>query len=783
MAARLPKGEESPPLSPHPVPRVKAEGSWSPPFVSPLANRESVTALSSPDIHISSDRRRESLQAENVHRNTLASPLGLNEGSSPAVSAANEDFYAIPVFARSKENTHDLGSVSYDVPAVKIYRIRDQATLAVYPLDRELLGEVWNTAEQLEEWKLEPLPRAWLDAERKFLPLVEYPLEFLQALLTVLRTQQFTDGAAFSNSVWKKACRRPIPAITVAKTCSSCGVLRKFAARTLLTAPRQFPTWKCAHLGLECNDDVEVTIYTVSPEQWQAAAKPSSAPSRAQSVLPSFAFEQHSQKPPALSPRVSPDVVPASVPRRRPEYFHVATPVHHASLDPREQSHSPFLLSAKPASRTPADPEVRAGTAQRRFDPDAGDDLLSLSDRESNPGQYSPRVPAVEYLTWSQVPLEKRVTNERTSSIMGGRSSALRRATPSHFMVGDPLLHMTESDPSRSQVADFARWMHSSTWRLQRKDLDKWVGTRKSALFEAKGTPMEVTNWDTMMNTFFADNAIINPVIQARLATQTFRGTAANWWRAHSMIVPELVVTYEQLLEWIRTELVPLADPATAVLAWRQLRFLGDVDDYLRQLDQLSTHFPLPHETLLAMATEPLGREALSSVYKADQMHGPTGMPYTRLRKFIHAHLQEMTPSARKHLADAPPMALGYGKSMNDRERRYPTNTAPRRPMQAHMFDLNSREVPEQQHTQAERPPRRYGRGPNPCWVCGSDHHIWSACDKRKRGRCACCGSEAHMTRDCAQRFFPDPQAPRPYYYQNSAPSRPPPPAPNTISG
>ena len=343
MASRLPKGEESPPLSPHPVPRVKAEGLWSPPFVSPLANRESDPAPSSSDMHISLGRRREPLLAENVHRNTLASPLAQNEGSSPAASTTNEDFYAIPVFARSKENTHDLGSVSYDVPAIRIYRIRDQVTLAVYPLDRELLGEVWNTVEQLEEWKLESLPRGWLDAERKFLPLVEYPLEFLQALLTVLRTQQFTDGAAFSNSVWKKACRRHIPAITVAKTCSSCGVLRKFAARTLLTAPRQFPTWKCYHLGLECNDDVEVTLYTVSPEQWQAAAKPSSAPSCAQSVLPSFSFEQHSQKPSALSSRVSPDVVPADVPRKRTEYFHVATPVHDVSLGPREQSHSPIL--------------------------------------------------------------------------------------------------------------------------------------------------------------------------------------------------------------------------------------------------------------------------------------------------------------------------------------------------------------------------------------------------------------------------------------------------------
>ena len=254
------------------------------------------------------------------------------------------------------------------------------------------------------------------------LPLVEYPLEFLQALLTVLRTQQFTDGAAFSNSVWKKACRRPIPAITVAKTCSSCGVLRKFAARTLLTAPRQFPTWKCSHLGLECNDDVEVTIYTVSPEQWQAAAKPSSVPSRAQSVLPSFSFEQHSQKPPALSSRVSPDVVPADPFRVNAQSTFMWRLLCTMPLSIRESNLTlHFLLSAKPASRAPADPEVRAGTARRHHDPDLGEDLLSLSDRESNPGQYSPRVPAVEYLTWSQVPLEKRAY-QRADFVDHGRS-------------------------------------------------------------------------------------------------------------------------------------------------------------------------------------------------------------------------------------------------------------------------------------------------------------------------------------------------------------------------
>ena len=165
-----------------------------------------------------------------------------------------------------------------------------------------------------------------------------------------------------------------------------------------------------------------------------------------------------------------------------------------------------------------------------------------------------------------------------------------------------------------------------------------------------------------MMGTFFADHDILNPIFQARLAVQTFRGQALFWWRAHSALLPELVVTYEQLLEWVRAELVPMADPGTAVLSWRQLRYMGDVDDYLHQLDQLSTHFPLPHETLLAMSAEPLGAEAISAVYKADQMYGPGGMPYARLRKFLQSHLLQLSAFQRRQLADNPPMATGYGK-------------------------------------------------------------------------------------------------------------------------
>ena len=51
---------------------------------------------------------------------------------------------------------------------------------------------------------------------------------------------------------------------------------------------------------------------------------------------------------------------------------------------------------------------------------------------------------------------------------------------------------------------------------------------------------------------------------------------------------------------------------------------------------------------------------------------------------------------------------------------------------------------------------RRVGKGSNPCWVCSSNRHIWYNYEKKKKkGSYACCGSMVHITRDCAQRYFP----------------------------
>ena len=51
----------------------------------------------------------------------------------------------------------------------------------------------------------------------------------------------------------------------------------------------------------------------------------------------------------------------------------------------------------------------------------------------------------------------------------------------------------------------------------------------------------------------------------------------------------------------------------------------------------------------------------------------------------------------------------------------------------------------------------KYGEGPTPCYVCGDKNHGWVQYTKKKRGKCGVCGSEAHWTRYCRQRYRPSP--------------------------
>ena len=94
-----------------------------------------------------------------------------------------------PVLARHK------GCVNppYVCPAVRVTPGRRGGDCAIFPLSAFELGEVWEDADELDMWELEPVDGGWERVELEFLPRITYPMQLLHALLEVLRRQRYAN--------------------------------------------------------------------------------------------------------------------------------------------------------------------------------------------------------------------------------------------------------------------------------------------------------------------------------------------------------------------------------------------------------------------------------------------------------------------------------------------------------------------------------------------------------------------------------------------------------------
>ena len=115
---------------------------------------------------------------------------------------------AVPVLATSKQPL----LAQFCVPAVRS-TFADGRVL-VYPLDREIVREVWDDSEQ-KDWSFQELSCAWLKANTTFQSCVDYPLEYIQVLLSTLQTGVFLDNTVIMPARWKEACRRPSDLLVV----------------------------------------------------------------------------------------------------------------------------------------------------------------------------------------------------------------------------------------------------------------------------------------------------------------------------------------------------------------------------------------------------------------------------------------------------------------------------------------------------------------------------------------------------------------------------------------
>ena len=344
------------------------------------------------------------------------------------------------------------------------------------------------------------------------------------------------------------------------------------------------------------------------------------------------------------------------------------------------------------------------------------------------------------------------------------------RAIPevSRYIIGFPLQYFVEIDPDMNDVDQFQMTVRGQEGNQLKREFLKWLESHREAMLDGKDDVGLFTEWRESLEYYFSTAPVVNPCYQFWLATLTFRKTAMRWWGTHLKEYPNLVLSFKQLVEWLNTELVPCAKQDQSLAAWTKLAFRGDVHDYLAQFDKLTLCYPMSHDMTLQYATEPLGTAFYHSAKRANMHYGQMGMTYRDLRNYIEHYLKELKSGDLKLLTERSVSRGGFGAmaggSQRNRHQLHQVaaevapaeEEAPKRSWKE--SEPRVRNMPKPASTKVwgdvpkdgsrgPRPKKKFGKGPRPCWVCGSDEHNMYTCPQQKRGSALCrvCGSEAHL--------------------------------------
>ena len=159
-------------------------------------------------------------------------------------------------------------------------------------------------------------------------------------------------------------------------------------------------------------------------------------------------------------------------------------------------------------------------------------------------------------------------------------------AAPEHFISGLPMIKFRAKDPTIEEANKFRNHQLTPLWREQFRDFTKWSDMHKEAQYDGEEEISAVFRWSTSMKARFLAQGIENAVAKAELAAATFMYRARQWWLAHRTRAPKLLVTFDQMVEWIKRELVPFSSTSDAVNAWSELTYHGDPKKYVADLDR-----------------------------------------------------------------------------------------------------------------------------------------------------------------------------------------------------
>ena len=143
-------------------------------------------------------------------------------------------------------------------------------------------------------------------------------------------------------------------------------------------------------------------------------------------------------------------------------------------------------------------------------------------------------------------------------------------------------------------------------WQTLIIAFSRWAVQHKECSFSGEDDVSKFCVWDNSVFQFFNTWQLMNPIARSKIAVTSFTGNALAWWNAHTRQQPRLLVTYDQLIEWLRRELVPKARAGASHLMWHALKYAGDIEKYLQQLSDLMVQHPIDPVVAHSLAAKPL---------------------------------------------------------------------------------------------------------------------------------------------------------------------------------
>ena len=156
--------------------------------------------------------------------------------------------------------------------------------------------------------------------------------------------------------------------------------------------------------------------------------------------------------------------------------------------------------------------------------------------------------------------------------------------------------------------------------------LTKAVAAKTVHRCAGKDSAKDFVDWRNALHHHFTMNGIQNAATQGWLALGTLEDKAKQWWLSQKSLRPKLVLAFDQLVEWLRHEMVPSSVTTSSLQEWMDLKYEGNLDDYFQKVAMLDAYHPIDAKDALVMASRPFGTGLLQKLRAVDAAQNYLGI-------------------------------------------------------------------------------------------------------------------------------------------------------------